>query len=238
MSYTVIIPAFNEEQYLPASLAALAQAMASVPMPGQVIVVDNNSTDNTSRVATELGARVVFEPVNQISRARNAGAAVADTPFLVFVDADTHVSGELLSTALEHLNSGETCGGGSTLVFDDIPQHAEFMVRAWTWISRRLKLAAGSFVFCLREGFEEVGGFSEAVYASEEIWFSRNLKNWGRKRDLGFEILDIAPVVTSGRKLEWFSPFSLAAQSIILVLLPFLVRFKSVCGIWYKRPTQ
>ena len=236
LSYTVVIPAFNEAQFLPSTLAALAKAMSSVPIPGEVIVVDNNSTDDTARVATQWGARVVFEPINQISRARNAGAAVANSAFLVFIDADTQVSGLLLGTALERLRSGTVCGGGSTLVFDHTPPSAEVIVRAWTWISRWLKVAAGSFIFCLREGFEDVGGFSEAVYASEEIWFSRDLKKWGRKRSMGFEVLDIAPVVTSGRKLEWFSPLRLVTQALTLTLLPFLVRFRSMCGIWYQRP--
>lgn len=237
-SYTVIVPAFNEAEFLPATLDALAVAMGRISMPGQVVVVDNNSTDDTARVASQSGARVVFEPVNQISRARNAGAAVANTPFLVFIDADTQVSGELLGAALQRLSSGTDCGGGSTLVFDQIPPRAEIMVRTWTWISRRMRLAAGSFVFCLAEGFEDVGGFSEAVYASEEIWFSRDLKKWGRARGLGFEVLDIAPVVTSGRKLEWFSPMRLATQTLVLTFLPFLVRFRSMCGIWYNRPKQ
>jgi len=238
MSFSVIIPAFNEEQFLPATLAALAEAMESTTMPGEVIVVDNNSTDETARVAEELGARVVFEPINQISRARNAGAAVADSPYLVFIDADTQVSGPLLCAALQSLGNGTTCGGGSTLVFDHTPASAEAMVRAWNWISRKLKVAAGSFVFCLREGFEDVGGFSEAVYASEEIWFSRDLKKWGRKRQLQFKVLDIAPVVTSARKLEWFSPLRLATQTLALTLFPFFVRFKGMCGIWYRRPNN
>jgi glycosyltransferase involved in cell wall biosynthesis len=236
MNYTVIIPAFNEERYLPTTLSALMLAMKDSGLPGQVIVVDNNSTDDTARVAADHGAQVVFEPVNQISRARNAGAAVADTPYLIFIDADTSISGPLLAAALTALASGKVCGGGSTLVFDHTPPRAEYMVRSWTWISRHLKIAAGSFIFCLREGFDDVGGFSEAVYASEEIWFSRNLKRWGRQRELGFEVLDIAPVVTSARKLEWFTPWRFAIYSLAMVFLPFLVRFKSACGPWYQRP--
>ncbi|MFK8028799.1 MAG: glycosyltransferase [Gammaproteobacteria bacterium] len=237
MSYTVIVPAFNEALFLPATLQALAEAMTFPDMAGNVIVVDNNSTDETAKVATDFGAHVVFEPLNQISRARNAGAAAATTPYLIFVDADTLVSGELLCAALNSLKLG-ACGGGSTLTFDDVPRSAIVMARLWNWVSRKNKLAAGSFVFCLREGFEAVGGFSEAVYASEEIWFSRSLKKWGRKRDLSFEVVDVAPVVTSGRKLEWFSPLRLTAQSLALVFFPFLVRFKSMCAIWYRRPDK
>lgn len=238
MDYTVVIPAFNEERFLPATLEALAAAMAEIEgdYAGQVIVVDNNSTDGTARVAADHGARVVFEPVNQISRARNAGAAVADTPWLVFVDADTQVSGALLGAALGRLAGGRVCGGGSTLVLDHTPPRAAAMVRGWNGLSRRLGLAAGSFVFCLRSGFEAVGGFSEAVYASEEIWFSRGLKRWGRQRGLGFVVLDEAPVVTSARKLEWFSPGRMAAHTLMLAFLPFLVRFKRLCSPWYRRP--
>lgn len=238
IDYTVIIPAFNEEDYLPATLDALDQAMQGAGRAGQVIVVDNNSTDATAAVASAHGARVVFEPVNQISRARNAGAAAANTPALIFLDADTRISAALLNTALAHLASGSVCGGGSTLVFDETPPDAESMVRSWTWISTRLRLAAGSFIFCLREGFDAIGGFSEAVYASEEIWFSRRLKRWGRQRDLEFLVLDSAPVVTSARKLEWFSPRRIAIHTLVLALLPFLVRFRAMCGPWYRRPPK
>ena len=88
MEYSVIIPAFNEEELLPATLVALREAMKEINRPGQIIVVDNNSSDATAEIAKAHGALVVFEPKNQISRARNAGAAAATGSFLVFVDAD------------------------------------------------------------------------------------------------------------------------------------------------------
>jgi glycosyltransferase involved in cell wall biosynthesis len=78
VDYSIVIPAFNEEEFLPATLAAVRAAMAAqTGACGELIVVDNNSTDRTAAVARSLGAQVVFEPVNQISRARNCGAAAA-----------------------------------------------------------------------------------------------------------------------------------------------------------------
>ena len=56
----------------------------------ELIVCDNNSSDATPAIAAAAGARVVFEPVNQIGRARNAAAAAATGDWLVFVDADSH----------------------------------------------------------------------------------------------------------------------------------------------------
>jgi glycosyltransferase involved in cell wall biosynthesis len=118
--YSVIIPAFNEEIWLPRTLAALQSAMDAIPLEGEVIVVNNNSTDRTPQIARKYNAHVAFEPVNQISRARNTGARAAKGRFFIFLDADTLVSPALLQAALDYLSSGE-CGGGGSLVDYDKP---------------------------------------------------------------------------------------------------------------------
>jgi len=56
----------------------------------ELIVCDNNSNDRTGEIARAAGATVVFEPVNQIARARNYGASVATGDWMVFIDADSH----------------------------------------------------------------------------------------------------------------------------------------------------
>src|SRR5262245_58504290 len=89
---SVIIPAYNEEKLLPGCLAHVRAALAAnaaADWASEVIVADNNSTDRTAELARAAGARVVFEPVNQISRARNAGARVASGDLFLFVDADS-----------------------------------------------------------------------------------------------------------------------------------------------------
>ncbi len=237
VDYSVIVPAYNEERWLPATLRALQRAMHEIPLQGELIVVDNNSTDTTAELAREHGARVVFEGYNQISRARNAGAIVAEGQYLVFVDADTYISPPLLAMALQNLESGTCCGGGSTVAFD-IPMNAggRVALAAWNRISAGLKLAAGCFVYCRRDAFDEVGGFSEAVYASEEIWLSRQLKRWGRKHEKSYCIIIAYPVRSSGRKLEWFSMWQQVGLFLLMLLFPFFVRFKRLCGFWYNRP--
>src|SRR5262245_27581298 len=109
--YSIIVPAYNEEKLLPATLANLRAAMATVPYSGELVVCDNNSTDRTADVARAGGARVVFEPVNHISRARNAGARAALGRWFVMVDADTHIEPALLASALERMASGRVAGG-------------------------------------------------------------------------------------------------------------------------------
>lgn len=236
-AYSVIIPAYNEESLLPGTLAALREAMASVPLTGEVIVVDNNCTDVTPRIARKAGARVVFEPINQISRARNAGAREARGRYFVFVDADTLVSPALLRTALRNLSRGDCCGGGTLVDFgEEVAPHVQRAVETWNRLATAVGLAAGCFVYCLREGFQAVGGFSQRVYASEEIWFSRGLSHWGRRRRLAFRVITEHRAATSSRKMQWFSPLRMTGMMLVMLLFPFAVYFRPLCSMWYTRP--
>lgn len=235
--YSIIIPAYNEEEWLSRTLPALREAMDTLDVPGEVIVVDNNSTDQTTRIAGRYNAQVVLEPVNQISRARNTGARAAKGRHFIFLDADTFLSPALLQTAMDNLSGGMCCGGGCLVGFDkSIRPFARKVLNLWNWISIKFGFAAGCFIYCLREGFEAVGGFSEKVYAGEEIWFSHHLQSWGKKRSMAFQIISAPQIVTSNRKLEWFSPIQLALSALVLTVFPFAPRFRLLCSHWYFRP--
>ena len=237
--YSIIIPAYNEERWLTRTLPHLKKAMETLDVSGEVIVVDNNSTDDTARVARRHNTRIVFEPVNQISRARNTGAGIAKGRYLIFLDADTYLSPVLLKTALHHLSSGRCCGGGCLVDFDKpISPFSRKILDLWNWISATFGFAAGCFIYCLQEGFEAIGGFSEKVYASEEIWFSNELRSWGKTRNMAFQMISSHRIITSGRKLDWFSPLQLALSAVVLTIFPFSVRFRRLCSHWYYRPKK
>ncbi len=236
--YSIIIPAYNEEDYLATTLSALHEAMPQIALSGEIIVVDNNSSDRTAALAEEQGAIVVFEAINQISRARNAGAKAAEGRYLIFVDADTVIPHALLEQALTNLESGKIIGGGAC-VSGDMPLHfsMQWLLNLWNFISIQTNNAAGSFIYCQREAFETIGGFSEAVYASEEIWLSRSLKKLGKKRKQDFCIIKQPPVITSMRKMQWYSPMKIYLYVLLLAVFPFTVRIKSLCTMWYRRPS-
>ena len=208
MKLSVIIPAYNEEKLLPRCLesvfAALA-ANAADDWAGEVIVVDNNSADRTAALARQAGARVVFEPVNQISRARNAGARAAAGDWFLFVDADSRLSPALVADLLRCLRRGRVAGGGCLVDLDEAPPAGRVIVELWNFISRTMRWAAGSFVYCRADAFREIGGFSTAVYAAEELLFSRALKSWAQARGLGVVILPNHRHVSSGRKFRLYS---------------------------------
>src|SRR6185312_929656 len=135
----------------------------------EIVVVDDGSTDRTAEIAATLGARVVRVDVRHIAAARNAGARAA-------------------------------VGGGSTVrMASGHARWAEQMMAGASWFMRTARWAAGCFVFARRDAFEQVGGFDERYFASEEIHLSRALKRRGR-----FVIIADA-VITSGRKADAFS---------------------------------
>jgi glycosyltransferase involved in cell wall biosynthesis len=232
--YSVIIPAFNEEYWLSKSIPAALDAMNAVSMPGELIVVDNNSTDATASVAKTLGARVVFESVNQISRARNAGAKSAGGAYLVFVDADTLLTQALLQRALDSLAADTCCGGGALVSMDGGAETgiAKRMFMSVVRLGQLLRFAAGCFMFCRADAFVDIGGFSERIFATEEFWFALKLKKWGRKKQMSFELLEDVSVVTSSRKFD--DPYSLL-KMLMVVLVPFSIFFRAMCRFWYKR---
>ena len=237
--YSIIVPAYNEEALLANTLGSLQRAMAGIPLNGEIIVTDNNSTDRTTEIAKAAGAKVVFEPVNQISRARNTGAKHAQGRYLVFIDADTQIPPSLLQTALSNLESGKYCGGGANVCFDTpVGLPARVALAYWNTISRVFLFAAGCFVYSRRDDFEACGGFSEKVYASEEIWFSITLKRTGKKSNRKFCIISKPKVITSSRKLFWFSHIQQLALLTLLALFPLMMRYKWMCGYWYKRPDE
>ena len=83
----MVIPAYNEADYLPAALRSLrAQAF---PGAVEVIVVDNGSTDGTADLARRLGARVVEERAPGVCAARQLGTLAARGEIVVSTDADT-----------------------------------------------------------------------------------------------------------------------------------------------------
>ncbi|MGE0087513.1 MAG: glycosyltransferase family 2 protein [Desulfococcaceae bacterium] len=238
-TYSVIIPAYNEEKWLPQTLDALSQAMQKTAMTGEVIVTENNSTDMTGRIAREYGAQVVFEPISQIARARNAGAKAAKGNYLIFLDADTLITPVILKTALKKLESGKCCGGGIRVDFGTVSSpFVQRVIDFWNMISLKFRLAAGSFVFCLKEAFDAVHGFDERVYASEEIGFSIKVRQWGKKRGMDFCIIREHFIISSQRKLHWFSPLQTWLFTLSVFLIPFAPFSRTLCRLWYKRPSD
>jgi glycosyltransferase involved in cell wall biosynthesis len=224
-----IVPAYNEEAELPATIAAIRAAAGSVQRPCEILVVDDASTDTTAEVATDCGAQVI--PINrrQIAASRNAGARAARGDILFFVDADTRIAPGHVLDAIKLLEKG--CAGGSARVVVDgtIPAWAQVFLRIFSTIYFGFNLGAGAFLFTTRKNFDAVGGFDEDLFVGEEVYFSRALKKLGR-----FRVLP-EPIVTSGRKLRMYSAREILPCSFgIIIRGTRAARSRDRLDLWYN----
>lgn len=195
-----VVPAYNEERYLAATLESIHAAARAAGEPYEVVVADDASTDTTAAIAQQQGARVVRVENRQIAATRNAGARASTGDLLIFVDADTLVSGALVAEAVAALRAG-AAGGGAPVRIEPAPRWVRIFMMAFVPLYFRIaRWAAGCFVFCTRAAFEAIGGFDESFYAGEEIAFSAALKRQGR-----FVVLRTY-VTSSSRKLDGHSP--------------------------------
>lgn len=237
MKISVIIPAFNEERLLGETLRQVKMAMEVFARRGwktELIVCDNNSTDRTAEIAREVDAMVVFEPINQIARARNRGASIATGDWLLFVDADSHPSVELFTDVAEQIKSGRCLAGGVTVRLDEKHFAAGWVTRLWNCASRIFKLLAGSFIFCEAAAFRKIGGFNIEFFAAEELELSKRLWQLARDTNKKVVILHRHPLITSARKMRLYSSWEhLRLLARVIFSRGRILRNREAAHLWY-----
>ncbi|MDP2630451.1 MAG: glycosyltransferase family 2 protein, partial [Candidatus Uhrbacteria bacterium] len=156
---SVIIPAWNEEEYIGTALDALLQQ--SFPRNDfEIIVIDNVSTDQTSTIARQRGAdRVVFEPCKGTNSARQRGIQEAQGEIVAFLDADCVPPTDWLEKIYTTLHKRESkCAAiaGSYVFHVDPIDHIFFAQEAYRWIV--MPAMASIFGRVLQRGGVLIGG--------------------------------------------------------------------------------
>jgi glycosyltransferase involved in cell wall biosynthesis len=211
MQLSIIVPAHNEEAFLPGCLDAIEAASRVCGVTVETIVVANRCTDATERIARERGATVVYEDARSLARIRNTGAKAARGEWLVTIDADSRMSQDLLLQVAQALADPGVIGGGTVIK----PERTSAGIRcafAFLEVAQWLTgLSAGAF-WCRRADFIAVGGFDEALHYAEDVDFARRLRAHGRGRGQRYLRLPCAYIVTSCRKFDRFGdwhPFTM-----------------------------
>ncbi len=223
-----VIPAYNEELELSATIAAIHAATSAIAQPCEVIVVDDASTDATARIASHAGAKVIRIQRRQIAAARNAGARAAHGEYLFFVDADTRINRSHVTQAIAGLEAGYSGGGARVAVDGLVPLWGRILLRAFCALYFGLNLGAGAFLFTTRRNFEEIGGFDEQYFVGEEVYFSLALRKLGR-----FKVLR-EPILTSGRKLRMYPAKQIFSNFFSVIIGGRRVaRSRAKLNLWY-----
>ena len=221
-----VIPAWNEEELIGKTIESIHTAAKAVDHPYEIIVANDASDDRTVEVAESLGATVVHCDNRQIGLTRNDGANASGGEWIVFVDADTLVSTEVVCETIEAFNDGVVSGTSFPMFEEDIPFIARVLTPMLRIAFRVLRLAAGAYLFCTKEAFDAVGGFDKKFFAGEEVHLSTSLHKHGPFKTIKSQ------VVTSGRKFKSFSSFGMLI-TLIIVNIPGV---RGICKrpkLWY-----
>ena len=193
MRLSFVIPAYNEEAYLPACLDSILAQTRAVGVEAEIIVVNNASTDGTREVALRYpGIHLVDEPRKGLPFARQAGFAASIGELIANVDSDSRLTPGWVTQVLAAFEKQPNLVALSgPLVFYDLTPKQRGSVQIFfgiaflVYVINRYILRAGSMIqggnFVLRrEALEKIGGFDTAIaFYGEDTDIARRLNPIG-----------------------------------------------------------
>jgi glycosyltransferase involved in cell wall biosynthesis len=183
---SLVIPAYNEEDYLPACLDAVMRNVAGEAL--EIIVIDNNSTDRTKQVIARYpNVKYLFEPRKGITRARQRGFAAATGEIIAYVDADTRPPAGWIQQIREHFSTRAdlACLSGP-YSFYDMGRLRNMVSSGWFVAARPLHwltsclMVGGNFAI-RREVLTKMGGFDSSIeFYGEDVDIAKRARRHGK----------------------------------------------------------
>ncbi|HEY0005482.1 MAG TPA: glycosyltransferase [Pyrinomonadaceae bacterium] len=238
MMISVVVPAYNEEKYLPETLKRIAQGLSVAGCPSEIVVVDNDSQDRTKEIAKGFGAGVFTETDHNIARVRNTGAENSKGDLLIFVDADTLVPDSLFLKIAEVMRDENCLGGAVSVEYEEFQRRwVRFYILGWKFWETVFNTKQGATQFCRRTVFSELGGYDVGVYVGEDVEFYWRLSKLAKQKAAFVSFIENPKVKTSARrfdKMSWWKT--------LLLTNPFFIALawkrKRFWQDWYEKAVR
>jgi glycosyltransferase involved in cell wall biosynthesis len=173
---TIVVPCKNEKNYI----HHLLESLRSQDIGNTRIIIADCSTDNTRQVIQDnsLGLNVEIIDGGPVSIAKNNGARLVTTPYILFIDADVRFfKDNVICDAVNEIESNDLDLVGLNIKSYDNNLRAIIGFTIFNVINHVLKyfspFAIGAFMLTRRDKFEELGGFPEKTVTSEDYFLSR-----------------------------------------------------------------
>jgi cellulose synthase/poly-beta-1,6-N-acetylglucosamine synthase-like glycosyltransferase len=179
---SVIIPVRNDAARLAICLASLRRQQSQLSL--EIVVVDNGSTDDSTRVAEAAGARVVQMPNGRVGDLRNAAASAATHDVLGFVDADHEVGPSWLTAASDAITQPNVGAVGALYLAPPEGtwvQQLYGVLRGRSVGTREVEWLGSGNLVVRAEAFRQVGGFDTSLEACEDVDLCIRLRGAGWK---------------------------------------------------------
>ncbi|MFH1246950.1 MAG: glycosyltransferase [Candidatus Micrarchaeota archaeon] len=198
---SIIIPAFNEEEQLQATVAAVRKSIAFSKLSAEVIIVDNCSEDHTFAIAKKIADKAVQEKIRVIAAVRNTGSHHANGKYFIFLDADTIVPPSLVKEFVNAMQNKNAVVVGCKVMPHPINFLEKIVFEFFNLILHSSILHGATFsgnaVGYTKKVFEKLGGFDEQRVASEDHDLSNRASRKGKAI-----FLNNLTVLTSNRRIE------------------------------------
>ena len=184
---SVVVPAYNEENTIASCLDCLQK---QTRLPDEIIVVDNNSTDNTTDIVSKYSdVTLVCEPKQGRGAARKKGFEVATGDIILSTDADACVPSNWIELFEKDLTEKSIVAiTGSTVIDDCHPiQNMIFNLLhpPLMWLYRLLfghHLLCGFSFGILHDAYTKAGGFHPDIDGQEDVDLSARVHKVGQIR--------------------------------------------------------
>jgi glycosyltransferase involved in cell wall biosynthesis len=173
---TIVVPCKNEENYI----AHLLMHLRQQSIGNTRIIIADCSTDNTREVIEIMKGELNVEVIEggPVSTAKNNGARLVTTPYILFIDADVRFfKSTVIRDTVDAIESKNLDLIGLSIKCYDQDPRAKIGFIIFNTINHALKhfspFAVGAFMLTRRDRFEEFGGFPEKFATSEDFFLSR-----------------------------------------------------------------
>ena len=193
MRLSFVIPAYNEEAYLPACLESILAQTRELGDEVEIIVVNNASTDRTREVALAYsGVRVVDEPRKGLTFARQAGFAASTGKLIANVDSDSRLTpGWVDKVLVNFAGDAKMVALSGPFVYYDLSPNQRVSVRVFyavaflvyalnRYVLRACSMVQGGNFVLRRDALEKIGGFNTAIaFYGEDTDIARRMNQVG-----------------------------------------------------------
>lgn len=193
---SIIIPTYNEEQFLPKLLDCIKRQTYK---DYEVIVADANSKDKTRSIAKKYGCRIIQGGMPAVGR--NNGAKIAKGGILLFLDSDVQLDKDFLKNSINEIKKKDIDAAGCYIhpSSSNIIDKLFFCIfNIWIFATQfSYPNASGSGIFCKKLLHKKVNGFDETIKLSEDMDYVRRCGKFGK-----FRILKTAKTFVAMRRFE------------------------------------
>jgi glycosyltransferase involved in cell wall biosynthesis len=214
-----IIPCYNEEKHIKDCIRSIRKNVWYLPY--EIIVVDNNCTDKTAKIAEKEQAFVIKETRKGVVFARQAGYQAARGRLIANIDADSKITSAWLWEALSGLSDDNVVAVTGPLEYEDVSSSLRMMTKLYYALAKISNDHIGVFLqggnaIIRKSALDEVGGYDTSIaFYGEDTMTAKRIQHLGK-------------IVFNPRMITTTSPRRLKEQGLIKTSWLYISNYFSV----------